>query len=103
MAQFKLEYLQILPEEFTGQRALLPECIKISVTLITNFYNASNLSDFTNILLVKAIKNRNKQTRSQKIRLNHTNREERTRLIKLLESYTDIFHSETDNLSVYEM
>lgn len=57
MATFKLEYLQILPE-FDGQRALLPEFIKISETLISTFYNSANPSDFTNILLVKAIKNK---------------------------------------------
>jgi hypothetical protein len=67
MAQFKLEYLQILPEEFTGQRALLPEFIKISETLISNFYNASNPSDFTNILLVKAIKNKVKSEAATQI------------------------------------
>lgn len=55
--QFKLEYLQILPE-FDGQRALLPEFIKISETLISTFYNSANPTDFTNILLVKAIKNK---------------------------------------------
>ena len=57
MTQFKLEYLQILPE-FNGQRALLPEFIKISETLISTFYNTANVADFTNILLVKAIRNK---------------------------------------------
>jgi hypothetical protein len=57
MSQFKLEYVQILPE-FDGQRSLLPEFIKTAETLIKHFYDHKDPNDFSNILLIKAIKNK---------------------------------------------
>ena len=55
--EFKMEYLQIIPQ-FSGNQAMLAEFIDTSELFITNFYNANNVNDYQNILLLKSIKNK---------------------------------------------
>lgn len=54
--QFKLKYMQILPE-FNGNQSLLNEFISTSKQLINKFYSAQDANHFQNLLL-KSIKNK---------------------------------------------
>ena len=57
MAEFKLEYLQIVPD-FTGNQAILSEFIASAEQLINQFYIRNPENDFRNIYLLKSIKNK---------------------------------------------
>lgn len=66
MAEFKSEYLQIVPD-FTGNQALLTEFITCSESILTQFYNQQNVNDFRNIFILKSIKNKIKGNAAQAI------------------------------------
>lgn len=52
---FKMEYLQMIPE-FTGNQSLLTDFITNSEELITQFYDQQNPNNFFNKFLLKSIK-----------------------------------------------